>query len=517
MIPQAGPAQTASEGPAPSPEELLAMVEFLQQQGLNMDQAPPDLKASPWNLSTNSPVQRPPGLMNASYKTFSPDGYPSHVLTIPKSLLMEHDAAPHGTLTSLNLAPTMLENVKKQKAAKAGTAPPPDAPTEEITPTPGFVIKTSEVASGRKVFINVCCSERVAAPGGWSNGVMPDEVAAALDKLQRGEDGAAAMTPGEVEALRFPLSCGPPRSETDRKGAPCTAVDVVFNSDVVRAAAAARKLKAMLIEVATGWVANKLSVELDPRYKLPKMRYKGEVVATQRIRAEDKCCVAQLLSYCHRKKKLVTELRDVDEEPAFALRTTKAATQPPPPSQQQQAAAAATAAAPQRAGVSSSGGDKLGAVAPAGAVAVATAAKGTGLGDGGGGGGLSYKVEYEGRPVEWILVTLELPQGAATATSTTSGGHHQQLQPPDVAIDVCGRTLYVRRPGHPELLVPLLFAATTTEASASASVKEDRSCEIVVRLPYRSLDEHLADARAQAPLAFGQLNFASKALLELEP
>lgn len=37
-----------------------------------------------------------------------------------------------------------------------------------------------------------------------------------------------------------------------------------------------------------GWVGNKLGGKLDPRYKLPKMRYKGEVVASQRIRADDK-------------------------------------------------------------------------------------------------------------------------------------------------------------------------------------------------------------------------------------
>lgn len=32
------------DGPEPSPEELLALVELLQQQGMNMDQVPADLK-----------------------------------------------------------------------------------------------------------------------------------------------------------------------------------------------------------------------------------------------------------------------------------------------------------------------------------------------------------------------------------------------------------------------------------------------------------------------------------------
>ncbi|GIL61383.1 hypothetical protein Vafri_15857 [Volvox africanus] len=459
MIPQTKPGQPTDEEQAPSPEELLAMVEFLQQQGLNMDQVPSDLK-------------------------------------------------------------TMLDNVKRQKAAKGGgPPPPPDALTEEIAPAPGFVIKTSEVASGKKVFINVCSSDRVPAPGGWSNGMMPDEVAAALDKLQSGENGAAAMTPGEVEALRFPLSCGAPRLDNDRKGALCTVVDVVFNSDVVRAAAAARKLKAMLIEVATGWVANKISVELDPRYKLPKMRYKGEVVASQRIRAEEK------------KKQLVTELRDVDEEPSFALRTTKAPPPPPPPPQQQkqlqgtqsqlqpQSREGATAAssvvgkAGSRSEADSGPGSTPGMAKSDGLGAAAAAAKGPGSGaaatTGGTGGALTYKVEYEGRPVQWIQVTVDLPPPLLLAADQTQ----QQQQPIDVVIEVCGRTLYVRRPGHPELQVPLLFAASTEGASATGG--QDR--QLIVRLPYRSLDEYLADARAQAPLAFGQLNFASKALLELEP
>lgn len=47
-------------------------------------------------------------------------------------------------------------------------------------------------------------------------------------------------------------------------------------------------LQALLIEIATSWVGGKLGAELDARYKLPKMRYKGEVVEPQRIRADDK-------------------------------------------------------------------------------------------------------------------------------------------------------------------------------------------------------------------------------------
>ena len=39
-----------------------------------------------------------------------------------------------------------------------------------------------------------------------------------------------------------------------------------------------RPLKAFLIELALGWVGHKTSMALDPKFKLPKMKYKGEEV-----------------------------------------------------------------------------------------------------------------------------------------------------------------------------------------------------------------------------------------------
>ncbi|KAG2433462.1 hypothetical protein HXX76_008519 [Chlamydomonas incerta] len=440
QLPQDG---TVEGGPDPTPEELLALVELLQQQGMNMDQVPADLK-------------------------------------------------------------TMLDNVKRQKASAGKGPATQDAPTEEITPEPGFVIKTNEMKTGGKVFINVCSHDRVTAPGGWSNGVMPDEVAAALEKLQNagGDAGAANMSPGEVEALRFPLACGAPRADTDRKGLPCTAIDVVFNSDVVRAAAAARKLKAMLIEMSLGWVGNKLGGELDSRYKLPKMRYKGEVVASQRIRADD------------RRKKLVTELRDVDEEPSFALRTKKAPV--PPPVVAQGPAPLAAAAAPASGTERNADKQSAGGAGPAsnqypnsGAAAGPSAAP-------------TYGVQYEGRPVQWVQVTVDLP---ATGSPSSAAAE----QPVGTSVEVCGRSIYIRvGSGAPELHVPLQFGVSAEGASATWKQQQPSAGggkaagsqpghQLVVRLPYRGLNDYLADARAQAPLAFGQLSFASKALLELEP
>lgn len=401
---------------APSAEELLAVLEELQRQGISQDQIPSDLKG-------------------------------------------------------------LLDNVKRHKAAQGSAVP--DVPTEEVTPEAGFVIKTCEVESGRKVFINVCSSDRIAAPGGWANGLMPDEVASALEKLDAarasGEDAGASMSSHEVEALRFPLACGPPRLDTDKKGAPCTSIDIIVNTDVLRAAQAARRLKHFLVQTFLGWAGKKLAAELDEKFKLPKMRYKGEVVASQRIRADDK------------KKPLVSELKDVEEAPSFPLRPTKAPAQLPSRVQEQRQSATAME--------TSTGA----AVKPLGAA-----------GDAGPSGGSTmhpaYKLEFEGRPAAWAVVTVEatMPAGAGW-----QGGW---------GVEACGTSVHVSGwggPGQGELLVQLPFAVSGPEAGASAMV--DATGRLQVRLPYRPLDAHIGDMRRSMPLPFGGVQLASNSYLELEP
>lgn len=84
----------------------------------------------------------------------------------------------------------------------------------------------------------------------------------------------------------------------------CTQIDILTNLLY-------RPLKVYLINMAMGWVQQKKEIELDPKYKLPKMRYKGNNgnVTPQTMRMD--------------AKPLVTEMRDVPEAPQFPLLTKK--------------------------------------------------------------------------------------------------------------------------------------------------------------------------------------------------
>ena len=60
-----------------------------------------------------------------------------------------------------------------------------------------------------QVFLNICGSPMVPAPGDWKSGQIPQAVEEALDKASEGDEAAA-------QSLRFPLSCGEPRSARAR-------------------------------------------------------------------------------------------------------------------------------------------------------------------------------------------------------------------------------------------------------------------------------------------------------------
>ncbi|KAK9824576.1 hypothetical protein WJX72_011454 [[Myrmecia] bisecta] len=388
--------------------------------------------------------------------------------------------------------PELKEMLELYADAQQASRAPPDSAT--VRPEPGFVVKTAD-DTGRKVFINICSSDRVAAPGNWERGKVPDEVVEALAKAGDREGS---------EALRFPLSLGEARNDLDRKGDPCTLFDVILNSDVVKQAMAFRKLKVFLIELALGWVSQKAGLNLDPQYKLPRMRYKGDIIQEQFIRSD--------------KKGPVLEMQDVPEEPKFPLLLNKrppAAPQPAPNPTILTLPQAATSHLDRRPGLASARSALLGGPQPAPqpepllqARAGAGQAASTGVGATAEGatasaaGQLAHTISYEGRPAEAVNLSVDLPQSSG------------QLAAAQIQVEVCGERVTVRIPTCPPLKAQLPFAVA---ADGSEAILAAEGRKLDLRLPYRPFRSMLFEMREVAPHAFGALQFRSEDYLELEP
>ena len=146
-----------------------------------------------------------------------------------------------------------------------------------ITPTPGFVIKTT--ASGpssspstelptdaRKIFLNICGDKGIAA----------------IHQTTRLGDGDI-----EEPGISVPIAVGPMRTCVDRTGAAALVVDLIFHpstlADIPRDPSGA--YRHWVVETALAYVENKAGLSLSRRYKLPAgCVYKGGDVAAQSVR-----------------------------------------------------------------------------------------------------------------------------------------------------------------------------------------------------------------------------------------
>ena len=66
-------------------------------------------------------------------------------------------------------------------------------------------------------------------------------------------------------------------------------------------------MKLFVIETTIGWINHKLSLGVDKKFKLPKLKYKGETVQSHLIRKDTKKIVE------------ISEIDAVDETPALPL------------------------------------------------------------------------------------------------------------------------------------------------------------------------------------------------------
>ena len=269
------PAAEGEGGPASADEFFAFLQQYTAMGGsLDPDQAPPELGPVLKSLAEGA------GGVGAL-----------------KQMLAGGDEGRGGGTSAVERMVGSMGDPSSRGAQRGPSALPADR--EEIFPEPGFVVKTVD-DTGRKVFINVCGHFKIQSPGSdWANGVVPEAVENALANLD---------DPEATQHLRFPLSVSDARNELDKKGAPCTVYDAVFNADVVKQAICSRRLKVFLVELVLQWIAQKYEKPLDPQYKLPHRRYVGDGDAPkpQCIRVD--------------RKSMIEELAEPDEEPSFPLR-----------------------------------------------------------------------------------------------------------------------------------------------------------------------------------------------------
>ena len=434
------------------PEDLLEIMNLYKQSGGEMDpnKVPPDVRPFVQMFQTITEQQQQQGVQETSD---TQPGIPDFLKGMMDSNIegVGGHGGQDGGLGGLGKA-SSNNNAKN------------NASSQEITPEAGFVVKCRD-DNNRKIFINMCGSELVHAPGNWEKGKIPTDV---LSKLE-----SADIKPDE--SLRFPLSLSDAVYDLDKQGAPCTTYDCIFNLDVLKQAMANKRLKVFLIELALGWVQEKHHLILNPQYKLPRMKYKGQNVQSQNIRKDAEA-----------SKPIIEEIRDDDRKEAasFPLMTSK-----------RKHTVNTQVKAKQQQSISQSQIDKTSTNN--------TSSQSQQSHQNSEEDNLDYSVEFEGKPfcvkVNVRIMTKTLLKGQSDASIVDV-----DLVDKDI-LEVCvGATK--------KLKVELPFAVD----GHKSSVQIQKDGNMLIGLPYKPLEEVIAEMKLAAPHKFGTLNLSDSSFLDLE-
>uniref|UniRef100_A0A915I3N5 PIH1 N-terminal domain-containing protein n=1 Tax=Romanomermis culicivorax TaxID=13658 RepID=A0A915I3N5_ROMCU len=162
-------------------------------------------------------------------------------------------------------------------------------PSWNIAPKAAFCVKTSQIAADDrqllngakdKVFINICLSEDLPAP----------------EKLINEQELASILESNDPGSYRIPISLSDPHEETDRKGQPCTAYDVILNSLFYKKRVENSDLfQTFIVVVAMDAICDKYRCQLDRHnwVKLKNKKQMGEVLQ-QRVRKKAKPLIEEI-------------------------------------------------------------------------------------------------------------------------------------------------------------------------------------------------------------------------------
>ena len=202
------------------------------------------------------------------------------------------------------------------------------------------------------------------------------------------------------------------------------------------------------------------------------------------------------------RKPLVTEITELDEEPDFPLLTKKPpAPRPTPTPAPTPAPQQPGSGPPPEAATTSSHFSFASSTLPA----------------------LKHAVQYVGRPVESVSVTVDVPSSSFQAGGAGRGAGASCGAGPGV--EVCGYEVFVSAPGCQALTLRLPFAVTARGATVAWEVGSGGSSggsggggsSLKLQLPCLALPEYVRAMEEERPLGFGQLELVNDSFLELEP
>lgn len=176
----------------------------------------------------------------------------------------------------------LMKEISQQQPSGKG-----DDDGVDVQPDPGFVIKTvvEDIQENRKDKASSADLEFLAAKKGqkiFVNLCTSDHVEEFTERTVLDDDG------NEQRGVSIPLSLGPLVTETDKKGGECVACDCVVNPGVLTDCNedSTGSFRHFVCELALQYVERKYGLALSYEYRLPKLRYKGDTIRKQRMRAK---------------------------------------------------------------------------------------------------------------------------------------------------------------------------------------------------------------------------------------
>ncbi|XP_078362461.1 protein kintoun-like [Oculina patagonica] len=127
-----------------------------------------------------------------------------------------------------------------------------------VNPEDGYVVKTTDVSTGVKAFVNICSNQHIGKPSSQY-----------VKKEENGEKRAGHQ-------WNIPYSLSQPRDDVDRAGKKCAVYDAVFHPDTYKKGQEDKRFKQLMIDTAFDGIQREFKVTLDRKnLKFPKMKFKG--------------------------------------------------------------------------------------------------------------------------------------------------------------------------------------------------------------------------------------------------